>query len=76
MERWVQEHLRGVNQALQILGLVRNSGNAAIGFNPNQEGPAIRVGHAGNQAGDLSGQIFNRFYPRFPVFILVSADKI
>ena len=67
--------MRGLDEALNFVGFVRNPRNAAVRFDTNQKRSAVGIGHAGENADYFAAELFIFFLLRSPPPILVGAEE-
>jgi hypothetical protein len=71
---WGSEQcLRGLDQALDFVGVVRKTRDAAVGFDTDQKRSAVGIGHAGENADYFTREIFISFLLGSAPPIFVSA---
>jgi hypothetical protein len=58
---------------LDFVGFVRNTRDAAVGFDTDQKRSAVGIGHAGKNADYLAGELFISFLLNSAPPILVGA---
>src|SRR5262249_20721728 len=61
IERGSEQCLGSLDQALDLVGFVRNSRDATVGFNTDQKRSAVGIGHAGENAYYFTCQFFISF---------------
>lgn len=70
-----QQHLRGLDQGLKFFLRMRYPGDAFVWLYSDQENPSVGVGHASDQADDLSSQFLPTFFLCRTSLILVGAEE-
>ena len=75
VERGAQQILRALDQGLQLVVIVGNAGDALIRLDTDQKRSAVGIGHAGENADYLAGELLFAFLLAAAAAVLEGADE-
>ena len=67
--------MRGLDQALDFVEVVRKTRDAAVGLDTDQKRAAVGIGHAGENADYFAGELFISFLLGSTPPIFVGAEE-